>query len=200
MHNITIMSTLPFQLHVSSDLKAPLREVNTLTFGPTQVIKLERTWSTFVQTGIYVVSCKSGGKVMLVPHEKFEKKLKFRNFECIVGKASPIRLEIVNISNEYIRIEPTDHVFTFKFIEDTTAKPVAKKTPKKSEVKLSVEKKITEPIAEVKPAVELITEVKPLVESSDEVKVVDESAVVKVEVESKKEVKPKRKITRKIKL
>ena len=98
------MSTLPFQLQVSSDLKVPLREDKSLTFGPSQVIKLERNWSLYVQTGVFVVSCKTGGKVVLVPHEKYADKLKFRNFECIVGRAAPIRVEIVNISDEYIRI------------------------------------------------------------------------------------------------
>ncbi len=171
----------PFRLQVDSQLKCAKTIGNAVVYGPLSVVKLEAGRLGNVLTGIRVRTCSPKGTVVVSPAEEFAKMLKFNNSTFSAQTDAPITIEIKNITKQFVRIEPTQCLFKFEFVEhampvEKTKKVVPKKAVKKEEPKKEEPKKEEpkkeEPVietAQVEPAIETIVE-EPLQVVSEEPK------------------------------
>lgn len=190
------MSSRPFQLHVDSNLDFPLQENDTVSYGPLRVVKLEAGKIITVQTGIRLVSCNTQGAVVIKPQSKYEGVLRFSNCTYHSGHTGIMTVEIANTTHEFVRIEPSMHLFSFEFVphcecpsqEDATQvdEPVDEPVDEldTTQVEETVSEVVDESVAEV------VAETVSVVVAEPVSAVVDTPAAV---VDEPKKVKAKRK-------
>ncbi len=96
--------------------------------GPLSVFKLESGRSTMVNTGIKIDKCPNGSLVKISPCDEYADKLRFviDTFEATFP--NEIILQVVNVSDQFIRLDPKYHpMFVAELItedakvEDTVA-------------------------------------------------------------------------------
>lgn len=135
----------PFRLQVDSQLKCAKTIGNAIVYGPLSVVKLEAGRLCNVLTGIRIRTCSPSGSVVVSPAEEFTNMLKFGDSTFSAQTDAPITIEIKNLTKQFIRIEPTQCLFKFEFVEhampvEKTKKVAAKKVIKKEEPKEEVKK------------------------------------------------------------
>ncbi len=169
-----------FQLHVTSKLNRPIIENDAIIYGPLSVIKLEIGKIVSVSTGAYIAECNNNGKVVISPSDKFADKLVFTSNEYFAENTKMISVEIKNISQEFIRIEPTDHLFKYEFIlleSKCRQRTRRSKEPKK-------EQSIEETKEEVTPAEDTPVETMPVEAAPVEVVPTEDTPVEDTPVET----------------
>ncbi len=77
--------------------------------GPLSVFKLESGRSTMVNTGIKIAKCPKGSLVKVSPYDDYADKLRFiiDTFESTYS--DEILLQVVNVSDQFIRLDPKYH-------------------------------------------------------------------------------------------
>ncbi len=148
------MSRPSFSLHTDCNLKAAKVVDNAIIYGPLSVVKLEAGRIMNVQTGIRIKTCNMKGQVAITPADAFVDKVKFSKTLYSAKANAPLNIEVRNISKQFIRIEPTDHLFKFEYVE--TPKPAVKARAKKEEPTVVAEV-VADVVAEV--VTEVVTEV-----------------------------------------
>lgn len=127
------MSSKPFELHIDGRSNFPLQEGDSIIFSPLHVVKLEAQKIITVSTGIRLVDCKRNGKVVVVPYSKYADVLKFDKCEYSTGTTTPMTVEITNLTKEFVRVEPTDYLFSFVFVENKKSAGKKQSTQKQVE-------------------------------------------------------------------
>lgn len=105
-----------FQLHIDGRLSSPLVEIDSITYGPLMVMKLEHGRTLSVRTGTWVAQCDRKGRVVIVPAPKWERILRFAENSYGPGDNQPIEVMVTNTTGDFIRIEPTDRLFKYTFV------------------------------------------------------------------------------------
>lgn len=206
------MPAKPFSLHVDCSLNYPLQKDGSITYGPLRVMKLEAHKVLVQDTGVKLVDCNVNGKLVIVPHESYADVLKFEDNEYASGDTESLTVKVSNLTTDFIRIEATDYLFTFTYVENEkkpkkeAKKKVSKKESKAKPAKEEVVEEVVvaeEEVAEEEaPVEEEVAEEETKEEDAAGYEVVSEEVVedaAPVEEEPKKEVsKPRRRAKQKI--
>jgi hypothetical protein len=107
---------LPFQLHIRSNLELPKFEDDSIIYGPPNVIKLEGSKSITTSTGVSISKCTPDGKIIISLISPYCDKIRITNNEFSSYYNKIFEVELHNVTNEFIRIDPFDHLFKYTYV------------------------------------------------------------------------------------
>ncbi len=177
----------PFELQSASSLTPPLLGKKSVTYAPLRTLKFEPGRSLTVATGIRIRRC-SHGWIKIVPCDKYEEKLSFDANLYQNSNHTPIVIKVTNLTDHFIRLDPSNHLFKFTFInangttdESEDEEDIAENGEDCAEALStgpSAEKPVEEKPVEEKPVVEEPVAEEPVEEEPVEEKPVIEEPVI----------------------
>ncbi len=179
----------PFELQSASSLTPPLLGKKSVTYAPLRTLKFEPGRSLTVATGIRIRRC-SHGWIKIVPCDKYEEKLSFDANLYQNSNHTPIVIKVTNLTDHFIRLDPSNHLFKFTFInangttdESEDEEDIAENGEDCAEA-LSTGPSAEKPVEE-KPVEEKPVEEKPVIEEPVIEEPVIEEPVIEEPVEEK---------------
>lgn len=126
---------LPFSLHVSSQLGFPICGDDYVQYSAPHVIKLEIGNLIEIPLGITMTACDPRGKLIVGLDDKYADSIKLTKNIFSPNHKLPLVIRLCNKSDTYIRINPSEKVFKYKWIPT--------KAPISAEIGTDTEKIIT---------------------------------------------------------